>query len=345
MIDDATGRANKAQTTHCPVCDGQGFLPGAEVFDDRYGEPNRYRLARCARCAHLATAPRLNESALPALYGTYYPRKDMRPQDVVRGAQDVVARFARLRRWWRGVDNQGQYRVRPGEAMLDIGCGSGTSLLEARALGATAYGIEADPNVRPIAEALGLNIHFGSLYDHPFPEQRFDLVVLNQVIEHLPDPDKALQLLHERLAPGGRIVLVFPNVGSVWRWLCGLRWINWHIPYHLHHFTRQGFARMADRCGYRISAVRSITPNLWTLLQLRAQWRPAQRGVPNPMWAVRAVDTADDTGDVAPTTPPSSAKAALRGLVLIPLALLNRLIDATGMGDSLLVELHPKDPT
>jgi SAM-dependent methyltransferase len=328
---------------HCPVCDRAWFTQGPDVFDDRYGEPNAYRLAQCAHCGHLCTAPRLSEWQLPALYGTYYPRKGIQPADVARAVHGVTDPLARWSRWWHGTDNQGQYRVRPGEVMLDIGCGNGTSLLEARALGATAYGIEADPNVRPIAEALDLNIHFGSLHDHPYPEQQFDLVVLNQVVEHLPDPDQTLRQLRERLAPGGRIVLVFPNVGSVWQRLCGLRWINWHIPYHLHHFSRRGFARMAERCGYRVGRVRSITPNLWTLLQLRAQLRPARRGVPNPLWAVHPANPAGAGGNVGPTAS-NSLKAAVRGLALFPLALLNRVIDTTGMGDSLLVELHPKGP-
>jgi SAM-dependent methyltransferase len=325
----------------CPVCTAKKFLLGRAAFDDRYGEPNPYSLAVCDQCGHRSTFPRLNESQLPALYGTYYPRKGTQPADVEQAARDVSAPLARWSRWWHGVDNQGQYSVRPGEAMLDIGCGNGTSLLEARALGAKAYGIEADPNVRPIAEALGLEIHFGSLYDHPFPGQRFDLVVLNQVIEHLPDPDKALQLLRERLAPGGRIVLVFPNVGSLWRRLCGLRWINWHIPYHLHHFDRTGFTRMAGRCGYRVASVRSITPNLWTLLQVRAQLRPARRGVPNPLWAVRPAGPAGDADGPA-RAPSSRAKVAARCLVMVPLALLNRVVDTLGLGDSLLVELHPE---
>ena len=63
--------------------------------------------------------------------------------------------------------------VRPGEVMLDVGCGSGVSLLEAKALGATAFGVEADPNVKPIAEVLGLSIHFGNLQDIPFPEKEY----------------------------------------------------------------------------------------------------------------------------------------------------------------------------
>ena len=270
----------------CPVCEGTTFLPGSEIFDDRYGEPNSYLLASCAACGHVATAPRLHESDLPGLYGSYYRRKSISTNDVAREAGKVKHAFASLVRWWNGTDNQGQYSVCAGEVMLDVGCGSGTSLLEAQALGAKAFGIEADPNVKPIAAALGLTIHFGNLQDQPFPEQAFDLIIMNQVIEHLPDPDQGLRELSERLAPNGRIVLVFPNTASLWRRLSGSRWINWHIPYHLHHFDRKHFERMARRCGLEVVYTRTITPNIWTLLQLRANWYQPQLGQPSPIWTV-----------------------------------------------------------
>lgn len=323
-------------TMRCPVCESNTFFPGAEIFDDRYGEPNRYQLAHCAACGHLATAPRLRESDLPGLYGNYYPRKNIGADDVAREAGKVKRVFAGWVRWWNGSDNQGQYSVRSGELMLDVGCGSGTSLLEAKALGATAFGIEADPNVKPIAAALGLTIHFGNLQDRPFPEQVFDLIVMNQVIEHLPDPDEGLCVLRERLTHTGRMVLVFPNTASLWRRLSGSRWINWHIPYHLHHFDRKHFERMARRCGLEVVRSRTITPNVWTLLQLRANRYAPQLGKPNPIWAV--MDRSDNAS--ADSHKANPLRLLLRFCVLTAFALMNRIVDAIGMGDSLLVELR-----
>ncbi|MDR7306028.1 class I SAM-dependent methyltransferase [Rhodoferax saidenbachensis] len=320
----------------CPVCGGSVFALGAEVFDDRYGEPNRYQLACCNSCGHVATEPRFHEADLPRLYGTYYPRKKIRAFDVTAQAAEVRSSFASLKRWWNGTNNQGQYTVRSGEIMLDVGCGSGVSLLEAKALGATAFGIEADPNVKPIAAALGLKIHFGSLQDKPFPDQSFDLIVMNQVIEHLPDPDLTLQTLRERLMPNGRMVLVFPNTASLWRRLSGSRWINWHIPYHLHHFDRKSFTRMAKHCGLEVVRSRTITPNVWTLLQLRANRYQPQRGQPSPIWMVA------NRSESAPVT--ARKFGPLRGLIRVGalslFAVFNRIVDLFGMGDSLLVELR-----
>ena len=325
----------ESSAMHCPVCDGRRFKSGPIMFDDRYGEPNRYQLACCIDCGHLSTSPRLQESELPNLYGNYYPRKNIEVKQILVDAKKFQTPFGKLRRWWSGTDNQGQYNLQPFERMLDVGCGSGTSLLEAKAIGGDAYGIEADPNVRPIADALDLNIHFGRLQDQPFKQLDFHLIVLNQVIEHLPDPDEALCLLRKRLKPGGRMILVFPNIDSLWRRVSGKRWINWHIPYHLHHFNKPRFERMAKRCGLEMTSCRTITPNVWTVQQIRACYQPAKLGHPNRIWSVTSPSVS-----VEALHHTSSRKALLRAFIMTPIALLNRVIDGFRMGDSLLVELR-----
>jgi len=326
----------------CPVCEGLEFAFLRDAFDDRYGHPGQFSLQRCTGCGHVMTLPLLRERDLPELYGNYYPRKNISATDVANAATGVASPAAALGRWFAGTDNQGQYGVRPGERMLDLGCGSGLSLLEAHALGAQAWGVEADPNVRRIADALRLNVHQGSLHDMPFPGLLFDLVVLNQVIEHIPEPDKTLSLIASRLAPGGRVVLVFPNTRSLWCRLSGARWINWHIPYHLHHFDLNTFSRMARRCGYRTVRSRTVTPNIWTVLQLRAMRARTVPGQPSSLWAVEPTD-----GPAAATLPgvgAGSRKNVRRFALtcLLPIvAVFNRCVDALGWGDSLMVELRP----
>lgn len=332
---------NKGEYTFlatCPVCGGTEFSPVRKAFDDRYGHPGSFALAHCRQCSHLMTLPRLNEQDLPHLYGTYYPRKSLTPQSVSKQAAIKGIPFVRLWRWWMGVDNQGQYAVRPGDKMLDVGCGSGASLLEAQALGAQAFGVEADPNVEGLARALGLQIHLGSIGDRPFPELMFDLIILNQVIEHIPEPDKALALIANRLAPGGRVVLVFPNHESFWCRVSGPSWINWHIPYHLHHFNAKTFARLAARCGFEVIRSRSITPNLWTLLQLQANLHPAVRGQPSSLWQVQSAKRDDGQTDKKPILRPVRHVVMLIALNII--AVFNRCIDLLGQGDSLMVELR-----
>lgn len=326
----------------CPVCERREFMPVRDAFDDRYGHPGKFTIQRCVGCGHLMTSPLLREADLPTLYGNYYPRKNISASDVRDNAAGVAAPSAALGRWFAGTDNQGQYAVKAGERMLDLGCGSGLSLLEARALGGQSWGVEADPNVRRLADALGLTVHQGSLHDVPFPGVAFDLVVLNQVIEHIPEPDKTLSLVASRLAPGGRVVLVFPNTRSFWCRLYGRRWINWHIPYHLHHFNRDTFSRMALRCGYRVVSSRTVTPNIWTVLQLRAMRANVNLGQPSALWAVTPADAGVASGATPKAQWQRSARRLVLACVLLPaIAVVNRVVDALGWGDSLVVELRP----
>ena len=48
----------------CPVCKNYEFDTFKDVFDDRFGEPNQYKLAKCTRCNHISTFPRLKEQTL-----------------------------------------------------------------------------------------------------------------------------------------------------------------------------------------------------------------------------------------------------------------------------------------
>ena len=330
----------------CPVCNTSEASILRHAFDDRYGHPDVFSLVSCNNCGHIMTFPRIPEEKLASLYSNYYPRDKVDIQDLRRQTSDSQPPFSRLRRWWFGTDNQGQYFAQSGQVLLDIGCGSGLSLLEAKALGAEVRGIEADPNVIRIANSLDLKIHIGSIFDEPFPNEQFDLIVLNQVIEHAPEPDRILTALRGRLKHNASVVLVFPNLRSFWLKLFREKWINWHVPYHLHHFTPDRFVRMVSRLGFDVCSVRTITPNLWTILQFRACQIPDELGKPSPIW------------HVSPRGTYSSAKSRLsrRGsiqllrtvirrllfwLIIFPIAILNRFIDILGMGDSVMVKIAP----
>ena len=327
---------NKEDTT-CIACGSFTAVFIERIWDDRYGCPGEFSVLQCGSCGQMVTTPRLTEADLPALYSQYYPRRNI-DFDALEDESSLVGnKYARFKRWLAGTDNQGHYLAKPGQRVLDIGCGSCLSLLELRQLGVEPFGVEADPNVAVIAQHYGLNVYIGSIHDNPFPGQVFDLITLNQVIEHVPDPAALLRVVRNRLAPGGRIVLSFPNVSSWQRRLSGTRWINWHVPYHQHHFNRRSFALLARQQGYEVVNARSITPNLWTLLQLRAMGRAPDEGVASDAW-----QSGPASGAGRPSFACRLKNALLRRLRTVAgglLVVVNRIVDRLGAGDSLLVVL------
>jgi SAM-dependent methyltransferase len=305
------------------------------MWDDRYGAPGTFAVLKCVSCGQMVTSPPLTEADLPALYSRYYPRRDVDFTALRREADAVLLEGAADKRHRDGTDNQGHYLVKPGQRVLDIGCGSCVSLLEVRNLGGESWGIEADPNVRAIADHFNLTVHIGSIHDNPFPGVDFDLIVLNQVIEHVPDPLALLKLVRDRLRPQGRVVLAFPNTGSLNKLVSGRKWINWHIPYHLHHYNKSSFGRLAQRAGYRVVSTRTITPNVWSLLQLRAYLGTADEGRASAAWTEAGPSVASD----APPLPGRGVRSRVGRLVRGTIGPFNRIADRLGLGDSLLVEL------
>lgn len=101
-----------------------------------------------------------------------------------------------------------------GVTLLDGGCGAGGYLTALRARGVDAYGIEY--SAEKVAEYRKHSpepdrVQVGDLAALPFDDGRFDVVLLNEVLEHVPDERAALSEIHRVLRPGGTLILFSPN--------------------------------------------------------------------------------------------------------------------------------------
>ncbi|HXF98048.1 MAG TPA: methyltransferase domain-containing protein [Gaiellaceae bacterium] len=131
------------------------------------------------------------------------------PEELARVPESVVSSFA-------GVANPFSLgRLEPGERVLDLGSGAGTdSLVAALMVGpeGSVTGIDMTPEMiekaRAGAAELGLdNVAFveGEAEQLPFPDESFDVVISNGVIDLVPDKDAVFAELYRVLVPGGRI--------------------------------------------------------------------------------------------------------------------------------------------
>jgi SAM-dependent methyltransferase len=125
----------------------------------------------------------------------------------------------------------------PPRKILDFGCGAGRLVVEGRAAGLEIWGADVyygGSATRRDAEASGLlgsairEIVEGRL---PFDDATFDLVVNNQVLEHVEDLDHELAGIHRVLKPGGVALSLFPS-RDVWR--------EGHIGIPFAHWFRRG---------------------------------------------------------------------------------------------------------
>lgn len=101
--------------------------------------------------------------------------------------------------------------------ILEVGCGTGSNIAMLQAFG-TVDAVEPDDGARALAEARsGLAIKGGYLPDGvELEDGRYDLIVLLDVLEHIPADLPALAALKAKLAPGGRILVTVPAMPWLW---------------------------------------------------------------------------------------------------------------------------------
>ena len=85
-------------------------------------------------------------------------------------------------------------------------------------------------------------------------------MVLRHVFEHLSDPIAALRRLRELLAPGGRVVLIYPNPASLGARVFGASWFHWDPPRHLVVPPGRALAEAAGQVGLAVVGLRTMGP-------------------------------------------------------------------------------------
>lgn len=232
----------------CPACGGTRATPwkaknqpgelGSEhllITDARYG--TTLALERCEDCGFLFA----NDPGLASLDDLYAALDD---PAYVEGTE---ARTRQMR-WLLASSLKRQPAAR---TLLDVGAAAGLLVLEAARLGLDAAGIEPSRSLTDAARETGANVVSGTL-PHPALEGRlFDIVALVDVIEHVADPVALCRAAADRLAPGGLLVVVTPDVSSIAARLLGARWWNFRVA-HVGYFSPTSFSRAAARAGLSV---------------------------------------------------------------------------------------------
>lgn len=245
----------------CFLCGHSMYEELCGLSDNRFGSPGEYCIAKCLNCGLLQTIPVPDAEQLKQLYETYYNFGGEKGTSYTKSREVFFSSF--LYRFWMALDGDISFYSRKGGGrLLDIGCNEGRGLAIYQRNGFDTEGLELNEKAAQNARKAGFSVHTQTLEEFQ-PEEPFDIVVLSNVLEHAPDPKEMLENVSRVLKPGGQIWISCPNSQSWLRKLFGRSWINWHVPFHLFHFSGKTLSQLLQRSGFKIRELKCATPSHW----------------------------------------------------------------------------------
>ena len=138
--------------------------------------------------------------------------------------------------WWSNRFNAMLARRygKSGARLLEIGSGMGHLVGQLEDTFET-YGMDlnhwAVKQSKSVIEKT--NLQTASAQELPFSDNSFNVVIIKQIVEHLPDPQKAIQEIGRVTEPGGTLILATPNLDSLLKPWKGEKWIGYQDPTHI----------------------------------------------------------------------------------------------------------------
>ena len=277
------------ETVSCCVCGKDAHTAVGSGRDFEYGScANAWTFVVCAGCGHhyLRTRPG------PGALGTIYP-----PNYGNYSNSEKPSLTFKLKAWLeRRALRKLAGRTRSNPAVYDIGCGDGRLLDSVKASFPKTQalaGCEIAPFAAQAATGKGYAVGIGSFESIPVLPESYDLVFLIQVLEHLGDPNAAIQKIARMLRSGGLAVFETPSTECFdFRLFHKRYWGGYHFPRHFNLFKRDNAERLLAKAGLTPVSYRvKLQPVHWVwtahhwLQEMGAPaWLYRSLNIKNPFW-------------------------------------------------------------
>jgi SAM-dependent methyltransferase len=167
--------------------------------------------------------------------------------------------FARYSQYWwsnRFYAMLARRYAPEGGRLLEIGSGLGhlVAQLEDRF---QTYGMDLNHwAVKASLPVIGrTHLQTASAQELPFADSSFNVVIIKHIVEHLPDPARAIREIGRVTAPGGVLILATPNLGSLLKPWKGEKWIGYLDPTHISLKQPEEWLAMIKQAGFNFKRV------------------------------------------------------------------------------------------
>lgn len=212
-------------------------------------QKNNYKLYRCLNCELIFVRP--IPSNLTAIYSVAYFKRSMDNKRINKFGYVDYEEDKKATRKTFVVYFDKVSRLTKGRKIFDIGAATGYFLDIVREQGWSTGGVEISAYAAGVAKKKGHNIFLGDLADLKI-EEKYDVVTMWDVLEHLPNPTKYLKLISDILQQDGILAINTICSSSLWARLWGRHWHAILPPEHLFYYSVKSLEILLKRNGFKI---------------------------------------------------------------------------------------------
>lgn len=248
--------------TACLNCNSREIDRYSRGYDYEYCTcDNEFYFVSCRACGLVYLSPMPSRESLPKVYPAYYKPFHFNKQkaDLILFVRNILE--SRKASFYT--------ELLPADAViLDVGCGDGRYLNLLKQAGPESWRLEGIDFGAPAIERArerGLAVTLGAYESLELGEERYDLIILNQVIEHFTDPAAMVEKLHHELKPGGYLSIETPSLDG---WDAALFkesfWGGYHFPRHITLFNERSITRFLEKRGFTVEKINYLlSPVFW----------------------------------------------------------------------------------
>ena len=237
--------------SECPVCNSTNIQNHQVILDQSISKES-FAIMKCKSCNFQFTNPRPSTKVIDKYYRSeeYISHTD-KANSIINILYKIARKFAirSKRKLINKIAKQKKGNI------LDYGCGTGYFLNEMMKDGWKIAGVEPNNQAREIANQLNNQSIAASLSELKLKNQKFNIITLWHVLEHLHDLNDMIKKLKDILKEKGKIIIAVPNIDSYDQQIFGLNWAAYDVPRHLYHFDQDTMKTLMLKHGLIIKKV------------------------------------------------------------------------------------------
>lgn len=211
------------------------LISGSTVLTNLKGYENNY-LVKCKSCGFVFCSRIPTDNEILTHYHNYPIGYGTDSKITIKRINELLDEFEKFRKI---------------NKLLDVGCGPGLFLIEAKKRGWEVFGTEYTDKQLEYLKKKGITALKGKLNDKSFENENFDVIISSEVLEHINNPIEEIKNFHRLLRKGGLLYITTPNFNAIERFLLKGDYNIIEYPEHLCYYTPKTINFLLSNNGFK----------------------------------------------------------------------------------------------